>query len=162
MNTPMKENEAVNDPRCDFAVTYERSRLPAVRELERNVLGCDYGGTSWTTRAQADHIAESLELRPGMQLLEVGAGSGWPGLLLGSMTGCNVTLLDMPLNALNKALVPDFGLLDQDKLERLIELQKAFIDAGEGSPEEESILEEADAIFDALIQSGCQESGSRS
>ena len=92
------------DQRCDFAGSYERSLLPAVRELERDVLGCDYGGTSWTTRAQADHIAESLELSPGMQLLEVGAGSGWPGLLLGSMTGCDVTLLDIPLNALNQAV----------------------------------------------------------
>lgn len=104
MNTQMKDNDVINDQRCHFARTYERSRLPAVRELERHVLGCDYGGTSWTTRAQADHIAESLELRPGMQLLEVGAGSGWPGLLLSSMTGCNVTLLDLPLNALNQAI----------------------------------------------------------
>ena len=90
--------------RCDFAGSYERSRLPAVRELERNVLGCDYGGTSWTTRAQADHIAESLTLRPGVQLLEIGAGSGWPGLFLGSLTGCDVTLLDIPLNALKQAV----------------------------------------------------------
>ena len=89
--------------RCDFAGSYERSRLPAVRELERNVLGCDYGGTSWTTRAQADHIAESLTLHPGVQLLEIGAGSGWPGLFLGSLTGCDVTLLDIPLNALKQA-----------------------------------------------------------
>ncbi len=61
-------------------------------------------------------------------------------------------------NDVNKALAPDFSLLDQDKLERLIELQKAFIDVEKGSSEEESILEEADAIFGALIQSGCQES----
>lgn len=61
----------VRDQRCDFAVSYELSRLPALRELERNVLGCDYGGTSWTTRAQADHIAESLDLRPGVQLLDI-------------------------------------------------------------------------------------------
>ena len=65
-------------------------------------------------------------------------------------------------NDINKALAPDFDLLDQDKLERLIELQKGFIDAKEGSPEEESILEEADTIFDALIQSGCQESSTPS
>ena len=101
----MKNQEhGINDQRCDFAGSYERSRLPAVRELERNVLGCDYGGTSWTTRAQADHIAESLTLRPGVQLLEIGAGSGWPGLFLGSLTGCDVTLLDIPLNALKQAV----------------------------------------------------------
>ena len=139
MNTPMKENEAVNDPRCDFAVTYERSRLPAVRELERNVLGCDYGGTSWTTRAQADHIAESLELQPGMQLLEVGAGSGWPGLLLGSMTGCNVTLLDIPLNALTQAL-------ERAAEDKISEQVRAVAASGTALPFE-------DASFDRLSHS---------
>ena len=68
------------------------------------MLGCDYGGTSWTTRAQAEHIAESLTLRPGVQLLEIGAGSGWPGLFLASLTGCEVTLLDIPLNTLKQAV----------------------------------------------------------
>ncbi len=76
--------------------------MPAVRELERQVLGCDYGGTSWTTRAQADHIAQSLELRAGVHLLEIGAGSGWPGLYLGTTSGCDVALLDIPLNALKQ------------------------------------------------------------
>ena len=68
--------------------------MPEMRKLERDVLGCDYGGTSWTTRAQAVQIVESLDLRPGIQLLDVGSGSGWPGLFLGSETGCDVTLLD--------------------------------------------------------------------
>lgn len=98
------QKHGISDQRCDFAGSYERSRLPAVRELERYVLGCDYGGTSWTTRAQAEHIAESLTLQPGVQLLEIGAGSGWPGLFLGSLTGCDVTLLDIPLNALRQAV----------------------------------------------------------
>ncbi|MFQ6004139.1 MAG: class I SAM-dependent methyltransferase [Woeseia sp.] len=94
---------ASGDKRCDFAGNYELSRLPAVRALERDVLGCDYGGTSWTTREQTEHIAKSLELQPGVQLLEVGSGSGWPGLLLGSTTGCELTLLDIPTNALKQA-----------------------------------------------------------
>lgn len=98
------QKHGISVERCDFAGSYEQSRLPAVRELERNVLGCDYGGTSWTTRAQADHIAESLTLRPGVQLLEIGAGSGWPGLFLVSLTGCDVTLLDIPLNPLMQAV----------------------------------------------------------
>ncbi len=93
----------MNDSCCDFAGCYERSQIPAMRELERDVLGCDYGGTSWTTRSQADDIASSLELGPGMHLLEVGSGSGWPGLFLGSETGCDVTLLDIPVNALKLA-----------------------------------------------------------
>ena len=44
------------DPRCDFAGSYELSRLPAVKALERDVLGCDYGGTSWTTVHQIPHL----------------------------------------------------------------------------------------------------------
>jgi len=99
-----KLNSGPSEGCCDFSGCYERSRLPAMRALERDVLGCDYGGTSWTTRSQASHIAESLELRSGIHLLEVGSGSGWPGLFLGSQTGCDVTLLDIPLNALKLAV----------------------------------------------------------
>jgi cyclopropane fatty-acyl-phospholipid synthase-like methyltransferase len=74
-----------------------------MRRLERRVLGCDYGGTSWTTRQQVDHIIASLDLAPDVHLLDIGSGSGWPGLFLGSITGCEVTLLDIPLNALKLA-----------------------------------------------------------
>jgi SAM-dependent methyltransferase len=102
----------------DFAGCYERSRLPEMRKLERDVLGCDYGGTSWTTRVQAGHIAESLDLGPGIHLLDVGSGSGWPGLFLGGETGCDVTLLDIPLNALKLAMgrAIDDGIRDRVKV----------------------------------------------
>ncbi len=86
-----------------FAASYEVSNLPAMREVERTTLGCDYGGTSWTTCKQAAQIVEMLRLRPGLKLLDVGAGSGWPGLFLADASGCDVTLLDLPLNALIKA-----------------------------------------------------------
>jgi len=86
-----------------FAESYEISNLPAMRELERHVLGCDYGGTSWTTRAQAAQIVETLALRPHFRLLELGAGSGWPGLYVAEASGCSITLLDLPVSALTKA-----------------------------------------------------------
>ncbi len=88
---------------CNFSRDYELGRLPAMRELERSVLGCDYGGTSWTTRREAGRIAELLELRPAARLLDVGAGSGWPGLFLSQLTGCEVVLADIPLVALQIA-----------------------------------------------------------
>jgi len=91
------------DSLCDFTRNYACSALPAVKALERDVLGCDYGGTSWTTREEARHIMSSLELHSGSRLLEVGSGSGWPGLYLCAETGCDVTLLDMPLIALEQA-----------------------------------------------------------
>ena len=98
------ENQANNQDCCQvFAESYETSALPAMRELERSVLGCDYGGTSWTTSKQAEQIVDLLELQPGIRLLDIGAGSGWPGLFLAHTGGCDATLVDLPLNALKKA-----------------------------------------------------------
>lgn len=74
-----------------------------MREMERVVCGCDYGGTSWTTRAEAEQVGRLLGLCPGKWLLEVGAGSGWPGLFLARTTGCTVTLVDVPLEAIRIA-----------------------------------------------------------
>ena len=86
-----------------FAEDYRRAQTEVMLELERAVCGCDYGGTSWTTQAQAHHLGRLLRLRPGMRLLDVGAGSGWPGLYLARTTGCDVALVDVPLEALRIA-----------------------------------------------------------
>ena len=101
----MSTNDDMNLEECSqaFADSYEVSNLPAMRKVERTVLGCDYGGTSWTTSEQAEQIVDLLELRSGVHLLDIGAGSGWPGLFLADKTGCDVTLVDLPLNALGKA-----------------------------------------------------------
>lgn len=95
---------AYGDDCCrHFVETYEVSGLAAMREIERSVLGCDYGGTSWTTLRQAMEIVDRLALRPGIRLLEVGSGAGWPGLFLAECSGCDVVLVDLPLNALREA-----------------------------------------------------------
>ncbi|MFQ5937695.1 MAG: class I SAM-dependent methyltransferase, partial [Acidiferrobacterales bacterium] len=86
-----------------FAEQYQLYQSPVMRELERAVLGCDYGGTSWTTRAEAEQVGRLLGLRAGRRLLEVGAGSGWPGLFLARATGCDVTLVDVPFEAIRLA-----------------------------------------------------------
>ncbi len=88
---------------CDFAGSYDLSCLPEIKKLEQAALGCDYGGTSWTTREQVSAILQSLQVSPTDQLLDIGSGAGWPGLLLGRLSNCNVTLLDIPLNALSQA-----------------------------------------------------------
>ncbi len=88
---------------CDFIAEYECAALPAVKALERDVLGSDYGGTSWTTKRQADDALAALNLNRESSLLEVGSGAGWPSLYLSDQSGCDATLLDMPLNALEHA-----------------------------------------------------------
>jgi SAM-dependent methyltransferase len=90
-------------PAQHFGEQYRLGQTPVMREIERVVCGCDYGGTSWTTRVEAERIARVLGLRPGRRLLEVGAGSGWPALFLARTSGCGVTLVDVPLEAIRIA-----------------------------------------------------------
>jgi len=88
---------------CRFANAAELARSEVMRDLECSVCGCDYGSTSGTTRREAEHIAELLELRPGVKLLDAGAGSGWPGLYFARLTGCDIVLVDIPLAPLRIA-----------------------------------------------------------
>jgi len=86
-----------------FANEYRLAQTPVMLDLERAVCGCDYGGTSWTTRDEAEQIGRLLELGEGRKLLEVGAGSGWPALFLAGKSGCDATLADVPFDALRIA-----------------------------------------------------------
>jgi len=95
---------AADAPACaSFARTYALASAPVMLEIERSVLGSDYGATSWTTRAEAEALGRSLALAPGTRLLDVGAGAGWPSLYLAGASGCDVTLLDLPMVALRSA-----------------------------------------------------------
>ncbi len=82
---------------------YTHGQTDFMLEIERSVCGCDYGGTSWTTREEADRTIKRLKLEPGVQLLEIGSGSGWPGLYLAQRSGCDATLTDLPLKGLQIA-----------------------------------------------------------
>jgi len=101
--TNRSEQMSFSSTGCDFAGSYDLSRLPQIKKLEQLALGCDYGGTSWTTRHQVDAIVSSLQLESTSQLLDIGSGAGWPGLLMSRLSCCNVTLLDIPVNALAQA-----------------------------------------------------------
>ena len=92
----MSTSPNVTAVRGCFTRDYELGRSAAMRDLERSVLGCDYGGTSWTTRLEAVRIAGLLGLRPGVRLLDVGAGAGWPGLYFAQLSGCDLVLADLP------------------------------------------------------------------
>ena len=86
-----------------FADTYAADQTDAALLIERDVIGASGGANGYTTVDQADLLAERLELRPGMRLLDIGAGRGWPGLHLAKRSGCEVVLSDLPPAALRDA-----------------------------------------------------------
>ena len=65
------------------------------RVVEREAVDTDYGNAGFTTKAQADTLADLLELRPTDLLLDVGSGAGWPGLYLAHRSGCRVVVSDL-------------------------------------------------------------------
>jgi SAM-dependent methyltransferase len=95
----VREQEA----RDRFADRYRREPTDVVGRIERRVIGGDWGANGYTTIAQADDLADRLDLRPGDLLLDVGAGRGWPGLYVAATTGCSVVLADLPLEGLTVA-----------------------------------------------------------
>lgn len=78
-----------------FSKKYRLGQSEVMRRVERSVCGCDYGATSWTTVDEARGVGEMLSLGPGKRLLDIGSGSGWPGVFLAGETGCDVTLTDL-------------------------------------------------------------------
>jgi cyclopropane fatty-acyl-phospholipid synthase-like methyltransferase len=71
--------------------------------VERLVLGADYGGDGYTTVGQAGELARQLGLRPGLRLLDLGSGRGWPGIYLTKTSGCQSVLTDLPPESLRAA-----------------------------------------------------------
>jgi cyclopropane fatty-acyl-phospholipid synthase-like methyltransferase len=102
VKTERSENEQALVKR--FTASNERGATDVMRRIERLVNGCDYGGTSWATRQEIDDVGAMLNLGPGDRLLEVGAGTGWPGLYLAEQLGCDVMLTDVPENGLRLAM----------------------------------------------------------
>jgi SAM-dependent methyltransferase len=78
-----------------FSVRYALGGEPAVLAAERAALGSDYGATGYTSVAQADLLAELLELAAGDRLLDVGSGCGWPGMHIAARTGCAAVITDL-------------------------------------------------------------------
>jgi 2-polyprenyl-3-methyl-5-hydroxy-6-metoxy-1,4-benzoquinol methylase len=91
------------DAGATFRERYARPASDATRELERLVIGGDFGANGYTTLEQAHFLARRLELRAGDRLLDVGSGRGWPGLYLAKVTGCSVVLTDIPEEGLATA-----------------------------------------------------------
>jgi cyclopropane fatty-acyl-phospholipid synthase-like methyltransferase len=71
---------------------------------EREAMGSDYGANGYLDAAQADELAERLALAPADTLLDIGAGTGWPGLYLARRTGCHVVVSDLTVAGMTQAL----------------------------------------------------------
>lgn len=99
----MKRTPEEQAQRERFDAFYVRAQSAVMLSIERSVCGCDYGGNSWTTRVEARQLAKRLGLGPTLRLLDVGAGSGWPGLYMAETSGCDVVLVDLPLTGLRVA-----------------------------------------------------------
>lgn len=91
------------DVAATFSERYGRPESDATRELERRVIGADFGASGYTTLSEADLIARMLGLRKGHRLLDVGSGRGWPGLYLAKVAECTVVLTDIPEQGLKTA-----------------------------------------------------------
>ena len=122
-----------------FEQSYRSGRSDVMREIERSVCGCDYGGTSWTTHEEAVRVDEALALGPGKSLLEVGAGAGWPSLYLAKLSGCSTVLVDLPFEGLRVAA----ERLQSDGLSG-----RCFVAQADGAA-----LPLKDATFDAISHS---------
>jgi cyclopropane fatty-acyl-phospholipid synthase-like methyltransferase len=95
---------------CDEQRTIERFRAryasPATRAeraIERAAIGANVGANGYTTVAQAAELGRALALRPGVRLLDLGCGRGYPGLYLAQTTGCSVAGSDLPPASLRLA-----------------------------------------------------------
>lgn len=94
---------ALQERLATFSQQYDKGRTRAELLVEREVHGTNARINSYTTVAQADTLADVLGLAPGVRLLDVGAGFGWPGLYLAKRTGCDVLLTDVPTTAMHSA-----------------------------------------------------------
>ncbi len=86
-----------------FAEFYAAVSEPAVLELERRVLGTDYGANGYTDAGQAERLAELLGIDGASRLLDLGSGAGWPGVFIARRTGCRAVLADVPVAGLTAA-----------------------------------------------------------
>jgi len=95
--------DALSDLQDRFAEFYGRTASKAERAVEREVFGVNAGINGYTTVAQAGAMADAVAVGPGMRLLDVGAGTGWPGLYIGAKTGCEVVLTEVQRSAMSAA-----------------------------------------------------------
>jgi cyclopropane fatty-acyl-phospholipid synthase-like methyltransferase len=89
--------------REQFENRFRTATLDAAVVVEREAVGSDYGNNGYTTVAQVDGVLPFLDLEDGDRLLDLGSGSGWPGLYIAGRTGCRVVLSDLTVEGMRAA-----------------------------------------------------------
>jgi 2-polyprenyl-3-methyl-5-hydroxy-6-metoxy-1,4-benzoquinol methylase len=115
------------EARALFEQRYGVTAAPLLGEIERRVIGGDWGANGYTTMAQADQLASGLGLSGTDRLLDLGTGRGWPGLYLAARSGCRVVLADLPLEGLQVAAA-------RARVERLADRASVVVAAASGLP----------------------------
>lgn len=87
-----------------FRPRYGRRGSKAERAVELTAIGANVGANGYTTLAQARELGRRLRLSPGIRLLDIGCGRGYPGLYLSKTTGCTVVGTDLPIASLKSAI----------------------------------------------------------
>src|SRR4051794_13977468 len=86
-----------------FGARFRTVGLDASIAVERAAVGTDYGNNGYTTRAQIDSVLPFLALTDTDTLLDIGSGSGFPGLYLADRTGCRVVVSDLTVEGMRHA-----------------------------------------------------------
>lgn len=79
-------------------------RDPVLDDIERDVIGADFGADGYTTKDQADELARLTGPGPGRLVLDLGTGRGWPAIYLALTTGCSIVATDIPMEGLTAGL----------------------------------------------------------
>jgi SAM-dependent methyltransferase len=87
-----------------FSERYRVASNEVTRQIERVVIGGDWGANGYTTVDQADRLGSEVGLGPSSLVLDLGSGRGWPGLYLAARTGARVVLTDVPEEGLQLAV----------------------------------------------------------
>jgi ubiquinone/menaquinone biosynthesis C-methylase UbiE len=77
-----------------FAARYRLAGLDVMKVTELAATGSDYGASGYTTMAQVEELVRRLRLELDDVVLDLGSGTGWPGLHLVKLTGCSVVVSD--------------------------------------------------------------------
>jgi SAM-dependent methyltransferase len=115
------------ESRQKFREWYGRERDDLLLEIERVVIGGDYGANGYTTRTQVDDIAARLGLSRGMRVLDIGTGRGWPALYLAATFRCEVVACDVPIEGLRCGA-------DRARAEGLDDLVRFVVASGDALP----------------------------